>query len=167
MHDTWFDTETVDETPLEGVEEVLEAAQFQWERSEDGDLHFAGGSMWSELHGFFSWRDEPAAISLHASFDLKTPVSRTADVAELVSRINEAMWFGHFELWPEEGAVVFRAVVPLLGSGGSSLEAAALMLDAALESVDRFYPAFNFVLWAGKSPGEAVEAAMLETVGEA
>ncbi|MGH6959444.1 MAG: YbjN domain-containing protein, partial [Dongiaceae bacterium] len=32
---------------------------------------------------------------------------------------------------------------------------------------ERFFPAFQFVLWGGKSPEEALAAAMLETVGEA
>ena len=32
---------------------------------------------------------------------------------------------------------------------------------------ERFYPAFQFVLWGGKSPADALAAAMLECVGEA
>ena len=31
----------------------------------------------------------------------------------------------------------------------------------------RFYPVFQFVLWGGKSPSEAISAALIETVGEA
>ena len=34
-------------------------------------------------------------------------------------------------------------------------------------AVDRFVPAFNFLIWAGKSPEEAMDAAMFETDGEA
>jgi len=40
-------------------------------------------------------------------------------------------------------------------------------VDIAVAECERFYPAFQLLLWGGKSPDEAVAAAMLETVGEA
>ena len=41
------------------------------------------------------------------------------------------------------------------------------MVDIALTECERFFPAFQFVLWGGKSPGDALAAAMLDCVGEA
>ena len=41
------------------------------------------------------------------------------------------------------------------------------LLETAIGECERFYPAFQFALWGGKKPHEAMEAAMLETVGEA
>ena len=41
------------------------------------------------------------------------------------------------------------------------------MVDIAITECERFYPAFQFVLWGGKSPKDALDAAMLECVGEA
>ena len=43
----------------------------------------------------------------------------------------------------------------------------ASMIDAAMESADRFYPAFDFLIAGGKTPNEAMEACMFETVGQA
>ena len=40
-------------------------------------------------------------------------------------------------------------------------------MEIALNECERFYPAFQFVLWGGKEPQEAILAAMLETEGEA
>ena len=37
----------------------------------------------------------------------------------------------------------------------------------AVTSCERFYQAFQFVLWAGKSAREALDAAMFETSGQA
>ena len=48
-----------------------------------------------------------------------------------------------------------------------TLAQAASMIDAAMEAADRFYPAFDFLLAAGKSPDEAMAACMFETVGQA
>ena len=41
------------------------------------------------------------------------------------------------------------------------------MVDIAITECERFYPAFQFVLWGGKTPADALEAAMLECRGEA
>jgi hypothetical protein len=41
------------------------------------------------------------------------------------------------------------------------------LLNIAVEACNRHYQAFQFVLWAGKSPAEALAASMFETAGEA
>jgi len=41
------------------------------------------------------------------------------------------------------------------------------LLDVAIAECERFYPTFQFVIWGGKRPEEALQAALLETVGEA
>ena len=50
---------------------------------------------------------------------------------------------------------------------GLSLEQAEAIAEAAVEECERFYPVFQFVLWGGKSPGEAIAAALIDTHGEA
>ena len=46
-------------------------------------------------------------------------------------------------------------------------EQAEAIAEAAVEECERFYPVFQFVLWGGKSPGEAIAAALIDTHGEA
>ena len=41
------------------------------------------------------------------------------------------------------------------------------LLRGALESCERYYQSFQFVLWAGKSCEDALAATMLETHGQA
>ena len=41
------------------------------------------------------------------------------------------------------------------------------MLVGAVHGCERYYPAFQFVIWAGKSAAEAMSAAMFDTEGEA
>ncbi len=41
------------------------------------------------------------------------------------------------------------------------------LIEAAIDECERFYPVFQFVLWADKSPAEAIAAALIETQGEA
>jgi hypothetical protein len=62
---------------------------------------------------------------------------------------------------------MFRHTVLLRGAAGASVEQLEDLVDIARNECERFYPAFQFVLWAGRSASEAVELAMLDTVGEA
>ena len=42
-----------------------------------------------------------------------------------------------------------------------------VLLGTALDCCERYFPAFQFVVWAGKGAREALDAAMFETAGEA
>jgi hypothetical protein len=85
----------------------------------------------------------------------------------LLSLINQRVWLGHFEVWAEDGEIVFRHALSLPGGERPTLAQAASMIDAAVEAADRFYPAFDFLLAGAKSPDEAMAACMFETVGQA
>ena len=41
------------------------------------------------------------------------------------------------------------------------------LLSTALDASERYFPAYQFVVWAGKSAREALDAAMFKTAGEA
>ena len=90
-------------------------------------------------------------------------------IYEALGLINEQLWLGHFEMWSGSGLVVFRhaTILDTRDSDGLSLEQAESISEAALEECERFYPVFQFVLWGGKSPGEAIAAALIDTHGEA
>ena len=67
----------------------------------------------------------------------------------------------------DEGIPVFRHAMLLRGASGASAESLEDLVDIAITECERFFPAFQFVLWGGKSPAEALQAAMLDCVGEA
>ena len=41
------------------------------------------------------------------------------------------------------------------------------LVDVAVGECDRFYPAFQFVIWGGRDPQDALASSLLETQGEA
>ncbi len=101
------------------------------------------------------------------SLDLRASKALMGRTHELLSMINPRVWLGHFELWAEDGEVIFRNSMTLPHGERPTMAQAASMIDTAVEAADRFYPAFDFLLAAGKSPDEAMAACMFETVGQA
>jgi hypothetical protein len=62
---------------------------------------------------------------------------------------------------------MFRHSLLLAGGAEPNGHQCQALLKVAVEACDRYYQAFQFLLWAGKSPADALASAMFETVGEA
>ena len=168
-----MDTPTPDEDidfaqdPLDVVERVLTAENLSFDRTDDGDLAFALAGDWKDYELWFAWRPEAYCLQLCLSLDIRAKKSKRNAAYALLSMINQRVWLGHFELWPEDGEIVFRHAMALPPNDRPTLAQAASMIDAAVEGADRFYPAFDFLLNGGKNPEEAIAACMFETVGHA
>ncbi len=152
--------------PLDVVEHVLTAENLTFDRTEDGDLAFALAGDWKDYELWFAWRPEADCLQLCLSLDMRAPKERRTAAWELLSLINQRVWLGHFEVWAEDGEIVYRHSMNLPTGDRPTLAQAASMIDAAVEADDRFYPAFDFLL-KGKSPEDSMAACMFETIGEA
>jgi hypothetical protein len=107
------------------------------------------------------------ALHLACAFELKVPERCHATVQQLISLINEQMWIGHFDLWTQDGIVMYRHALVLAGGVDASSRQCESLLGTALDACERYFPAFQFVVWAGKGAREALDSAMFETAGEA
>ncbi|XBQ15054.1 MAG: YbjN domain-containing protein [Oceanicaulis sp.] len=152
--------------PLESVEQAVIGEQYPYERDEL-ELHLAAPGAWRDHQIWFAYRPELDVIHVCASLELKAPDNRFKDVCELVARLNERLWLGHFDVWADDGSIIFRHALTLPEAEGVSVSQAAALIAAAKEAGERLYPAFHYLLWSGKSAAEAVSAAMFDTVGEA
>ena len=101
------------------------------------------------------------------SADMKVPKGRKAPVYELLALVNEKLWLGHFDVASDDNSPAFRHAVLLRGALGASVEQIEDLVDIALSECERFYPAFQLVVWGGKTADEAITAAMIDPVGEA
>ncbi|MFD2264806.1 YbjN domain-containing protein [Lacibacterium aquatile] len=154
--------------PLDIVEEIIAANDWPFDRASDDELVAESRGRWCDYRLFFVWRDDVSALHVSCAFDLKVPQTRRREVNDLLSLLNEKLWIGHFDITAEEGMPAFRHTLPLRGlPAGASVEQLEDVVDAALTECERFYPAFQFVVWGGKSANEAMEAALFETIGEA
>lgn len=153
--------------PLDMIEEIVSEHEWPFDRQGDDELTVGVTGKWCDYQLWFSWRPEVGALQFSCAFDLKPPEPRRRDLHSLIVMLNEKLWIGHFDLWGDEGLLVYRHALLLRGSGGPNSEQIEDLVEIGLSECERFYPAFQFAVWGGKSPREAIEAAMLETVGEA
>lgn len=157
-----------DSAPIDMLEAYYAAHDWDHERHDDEIVATVKGS-WAEYELRALWREDDSVLQFLAFPDIKVPDERRAAMYETLGLVNEQLWVGHFELWATSGILLYRhAVVVDSGDEGTmSLTAAELLVESAIDECERFYPVFQFVLWGGKTPKEAIAAALIETQGEA
>jgi hypothetical protein len=153
--------------PVDVVERLAALNEWTFERAGDDEITISIDGRWTSYQAAFTWMDDIEALHLACAFDLKVPERRRTEVLALIGQVNEQMWVGHFDLWSQDGVVMFRHSLVLAGGVEASGRQCEVVLDAAIEACERYYQAFQFVVWAGTGAREAMDAAVFETAGEA
>ena len=153
--------------PLAVVEDIASHNNWSFERSGEDEITIVSKGEYTDYQLSFTWMGEIDALHLACAFDMKIPPARRGEVQRLIAEINGQLWVGHFDLWTHTGMVMHRQALVLPGGLTASSAQCESMLSGAIHACERYFPAFQFVVWAGKSATEAMDAAMFDTSGEA
>ncbi|MBF0142321.1 MAG: YbjN domain-containing protein [Magnetococcales bacterium] len=152
--------------PISQIEEYAIAQDWNSERTNEYELWLELPSQWGSLRVWAAFHDDSGFLQCNCYLNLKIPPRFLGRVAEAIALVNERVWLGHFEIWAEETVPVFRIVLPLRGTGMVEEQLEDVM-TSIFQETDRFFPVFQWVIWGGKTPQEAVAAAIVDTEGEA
>ena len=158
-----------DSAPIDMLESYYEAHGWSHERLGEDEIVATFQGSWAQYELRGVWREDDHVLQFLALPDIRIVDDKRPAIYETIGLINEQLWLGHFELWANSGILLFRHAA-LLGDGAEaslSLDQAEVLIEAAIDECERFYPVFQFVLWGDKSPREAIAAALIETQGEA
>ena len=152
--------------PLDLVEEMIAVRDWPLERTARDELLAEVTGRWCDYHIVFHWTDDLGALQMTCAFDVRTPQDRRTRVHELLALLNDRLGVGHFDIGAVDGLPAYRHALLLRGCALSA-EQIEDMLDIALHEVDRFYPAFQYVVWGDRQPVDAMATVFFETIGEA
>jgi hypothetical protein len=153
--------------PLDVLEEIITANEWLFDRANDDELIVELAGRWCHYRMFFVWQREIGALQFSCQFDMKVPDGKRADVHDLLAILNNRLWLGHFDLEPAQLTPLFRYTVLARQGRLPGVETLEDLVEIALTECERFYPAFQFVIWGGKRPAEAMAASMIDTAGRA
>jgi len=153
-------------SPIDLIEQIASDNDWATERTSADELTLIVAGQWSDYNVSLNWRGDLETLHIACAFDAKIPDNRQNEVYRLVAQINEQLWLGHFDVWIQEGLIMFRQGLMLNGALATTGQCEAL-LRAALEACERYYQAFQFVVWAGKESRDALASTMFETEGRA
>lgn len=153
--------------PVDLIEAIAALNDWVFERTAEDEVALSARGTWSDYQISFSWMGEMEALHLACAFDVKVPETRKTEVVRLLAQINEQLWCGHFDLWAKDGLVMYRNTLPLNGDAQPTTAQIEALYKLAVENCDRYFQAFQFVLWAGKPASEALACILFDTEGEA
>lgn len=153
--------------PLDLAESVIMDRDWVFERTAEGELIADVNGNWSKYHLWLNWQEEAGGLTIACSLDAKFPKPMLFKIHSLLAMVNEKLWLGHFDVSSEDMTITFRHSMLLRDGVGTSSEHLNELIDIAISECERFYPAFQSVVWGGKSPADALALALFETVAEA
>ncbi len=103
------------EHPVDIVERIAAHNRWSFDRDEQDEISISVTGGWTDYNIAFTWLAEVEALHVACAFDLKVPCARLMELASLVALINEQLWIGHFDIWPNDGVIMFRHAILLAG----------------------------------------------------
>lgn len=156
-----------DAAPVEMLAALFEARGWPCEIISDEEVTGEVQGSWAKYQLRGIWRSEDNVLQLLCLPDIRVAANKRSDAYELLSLVNEQMWLGHFDIWSNGDVLLYRHGALLGDDGLLSIMQAQALVETAIDECDRFYPAFQFVLWGDKSPRAALDSAMVDAAGEA
>lgn len=156
-----------DAAPVDMLTALFEARGWPFSAQSRDEMSGEIQGSWAKFQVRAIWRAEDKVLQILCLPDVRVSNDKWTAACELLAKVNEQIWMGHFDVWSNGGVLVYRNAAMLGGDGLLSLTQAQNLIEAAVEECDRFYPAFQFVLWGDKTPADALESAMIDAAGEA
>ncbi|WP_298464681.1 YbjN domain-containing protein [uncultured Erythrobacter sp.] len=156
-----------DAAPVEMLAALFEARGWACEVVADDEMTGEVQGSWAKYQLRAIWRSTDNVLQFLCLPDIRVSDDKRQRAYELLSLVNEQMWLGHFDIWSNGDVLLYRHGVLLGDDGMLSLAQAQALVETAIDECDRFYPAFQFVLWGDKSPRAALDSALVDAAGEA
>ena len=156
-----------DGAPVDVLASLFDARGWQYEYVSDDEISGEIQGSWASYQLRGIWRPEDNVLQLLCLPDIRVPEDKRTGVYEVLALINEQLWLGHFDIWSNGGVLLYRHGLMLNEDGLLTIAQAQTVIEAAIDECDRFYPAFQFILWGDKSPTEALASALVDAAGEA
>lgn len=152
--------------PLDLAEQILTERDWVYDRPESQELYADFAGAWCNYRIMLSWHEAFGALTFSCGMDTRIPARVMAKLYPLLAKINQKLWLGHFDLAEDLNCVEFRYSMLVKGAAVSP-EQVEDLLDIAVTECERFYPAFQSLIWGEKSADEVLDMVLLETQGEA
>ncbi|MCY4504444.1 MAG: YbjN domain-containing protein [Hyphomicrobiales bacterium] len=152
--------------PIDMLEELARSQSWPWERLSRDDMNLTVAGSYADYQLAVNWRDDLCGLHIACLLGLKTPPKRRAAMLDLLARVNTKLWLGHFDIWEEEGTLLFRNTM-LLSDKHVSVKQCNALVAHAFKHCEQFLPAFQYLLWADYGTQQALDACLFETKGDA
>ena len=153
--------------PIDIVETLAAHNDWEFDRVTDDQIAMAVEGQWRTYSLTLAWSAQDETLRLICTFEMEPPVDKMGALYDVLNRCNDMVWTGAFTYWSEQKLMVWRYGLVLAGGQMACSEQIDRLISSAVMAAERFYPAFQLVAWADKSPADAMKVAIAEAYGRA
>ena len=153
--------------PIDIVEDVIHSKKWSFSRADEYELVAEINSTWCPYRLYFTWSEKIKAISFTITFDIKFPLNKSQIAHELLALINEKLWIGHFDITSKNGIPAYRHTVLSTLENENLHNQLEDLLDIGIYECEKYYPAFQLVLFDDAKPLKALEISTFDVLGRA
>ena len=153
--------------PIDFVEDIIHSKKWSFSRAAEDELVADISSKWCQYRLYFAWSEQIKAINFTVTFDLKFPFSRFSLIHELLALINERLWIGHFDITSKNGIPAFRYTLLVPQKSEMLYTQLEELVDIAIYECEKYYPAFQLILFEESQPKDAFELCFSDSLGQA
>ncbi|MFZ4761949.1 MAG: YbjN domain-containing protein [Alphaproteobacteria bacterium] len=152
--------------PINILEHIAQINGWVFERDNEEEATIALKGRWSDYSLHFSWHGETRSLQLACHME-KLKLESDSRLFFTLNDMNQRVWMGHFEM-DDEGGIIFRHTQYIGSIPSSSMqEILAIVIEAAVNEANRFYPALNFLEQEKEASDEDLAIALLDVMGQA
>ena len=160
-------TDSTEIHPIDLVETIAEHHDWEFDRIADDQIAMAVEGQWRTYSITLAWSAYDETLRLICTFEMEPPEDRLPALYEALNHANDMCWAGAFTFWAEQKLMVYRYGLVLAGEQVAGPDQIDTLINAAVMSAERFYPALQLVTWADRTPAEAIQVAIGEAYGRA
>ncbi|MEE3361636.1 MAG: YbjN domain-containing protein [Pseudomonadota bacterium] len=153
--------------PIDIVEHIANHHDWDFDRIGDDQIAMAVEGQWRTYSITLAWCAYDETLRLICTFEMEPPEDTLPALYDGLNRVNDQCWAGSFSYWTDQKLMVYRYGLVLAGGQVASPDQIDTMINAAVLSAERYYPAFQLICWGNRRPKEAMQIAIAEAYGTA
>jgi hypothetical protein len=153
--------------PIDIVEHLAESHDWDFDRLGDDQIAMAVEGQWRTYSITLAWSGYDETLRMVCTFEMDPPSEKITELYELLNSMNDQCWAGAFTYWAEQKLMVYRYGLVLAGGQVASPEQIDTMINAAVMSAERYYPAIQLMVWGNRTCKDAMQVAIAEAYGRA
>lgn len=161
------DFATEDLHPIDIVETLAEHHAWEFDRIADDQIAMAVEGLWRTYSLTLAWSPQDQTLRLICTFEMQPPEEKLPQLYECLNAVNDNCWTGAFAYWREPQLMTWRYGLVLTGAQGVAPEQVDRLIGNAVMACERYYPAFQLVVWGDRTAQEAMQVAIAEAYGRA
>ena len=153
--------------PIDIVEHLAEHHEWEFDRIEENQIAMAVQGQWRTYSITLAWSGFDETLRLICSFEMEPPEEKLKDLYETLNVTNDRCWTGAFTFWEDQKLMVYRYGLVLTGGQIATADQIDAMISSAVLTAEKYYPAFQLVVYDNQSPNKAMQVASAEAYGHA